>query len=114
MEVSHGVTVVDVQHRTERKFRNHRGVHIDEPEAWVLGDLPAALERSRAELESFGIGRANAGARGLDLVAGLGLHTIPMADELVRDVVSEGGVFNHTQGYACRVAEGCDGARREA
>jgi 2-polyprenyl-3-methyl-5-hydroxy-6-metoxy-1,4-benzoquinol methylase len=47
---------------------------------WMLGDFLFALARSRTELESFGIGRARSGARGLDLGAGLGLQSIPLAE----------------------------------
>ncbi len=46
---------------------------------WMLGDLPSAVERSRAELARLGVGAAGPGARALDLGAGLGLQTIPLA-----------------------------------
>lgn len=46
---------------------------------WMLGDLSLALERSRQELTELGVLPARRGARGLDLGAGLGLQTIPLA-----------------------------------
>ncbi len=45
---------------------------------WMLGDFAAVLARSRVELENLGIGPAEAGARALDLGAGLGLQAIPL------------------------------------
>lgn len=47
---------------------------------WMLGDFAAAIERSRAELSELGVGPARAGARALDLGAGLGLQTIPLVE----------------------------------
>ena len=47
---------------------------------WMLGDQSAAYARSRAELESLGVGPARAGERGLDLGAGNGLQAIPLAN----------------------------------
>jgi 2-polyprenyl-3-methyl-5-hydroxy-6-metoxy-1,4-benzoquinol methylase len=47
---------------------------------WMLGDVSLALERSREELTDLGVLPARKGARGLDLGAGLGLQTIPLAD----------------------------------
>jgi 2-polyprenyl-3-methyl-5-hydroxy-6-metoxy-1,4-benzoquinol methylase len=46
---------------------------------WMLGDIPTAFARSRAELESCGIAALGEGRRALDLGAGLGLHAIPLA-----------------------------------
>jgi 2-polyprenyl-3-methyl-5-hydroxy-6-metoxy-1,4-benzoquinol methylase len=47
---------------------------------WMLGDFALALERSRLELAALGIEPAATAGRGLDLGAGLGLQTIPLAD----------------------------------
>ena len=47
---------------------------------WMLGDLPSAIERSRAELRELGVRAARQGARALDLGAGLGLQTIPLVE----------------------------------
>jgi 2-polyprenyl-3-methyl-5-hydroxy-6-metoxy-1,4-benzoquinol methylase len=47
---------------------------------WMLGDLSLAVERSRLELTELGLLPAREGARGLDLGAGLGLQTIPLAE----------------------------------
>ena len=47
---------------------------------WMLGDPAAAYARSRVELESLGIGPARPGERGLDLGAGNGLQSIPLAN----------------------------------
>jgi 2-polyprenyl-3-methyl-5-hydroxy-6-metoxy-1,4-benzoquinol methylase len=47
---------------------------------WMLGDSADALERSRRELTELGIARANGAGRALDLGAGLGLQTIPLAE----------------------------------
>jgi SAM-dependent methyltransferase len=47
---------------------------------WMLGDPAAAYARSRVELESLGIGPARFGERGLDLGAGTGLQSIPLAN----------------------------------
>jgi 2-polyprenyl-3-methyl-5-hydroxy-6-metoxy-1,4-benzoquinol methylase len=47
---------------------------------WMLGDFSLAIERSRQELTDLGVLPARErGARGLDLGAGLGLQTIPLA-----------------------------------
>jgi 2-polyprenyl-3-methyl-5-hydroxy-6-metoxy-1,4-benzoquinol methylase len=46
----------------------------------MLGDVSLALERSRQELTELGVLPARRGARGLDLGAGLGLQTIPLAE----------------------------------
>lgn len=47
---------------------------------WMLGDPETALARSRAELASLGIGPAAPGARALDLGAGTGSQSIPLAE----------------------------------
>ncbi len=47
---------------------------------WMLGDPETALARSRAELALLGIERAHSGARALDLGAGMGLQSLPLAE----------------------------------
>jgi SAM-dependent methyltransferase len=47
---------------------------------WMLGGATAALERSRRELHALGIGPASAGRLALDLGAGCGVQSIPLAE----------------------------------
>jgi 2-polyprenyl-3-methyl-5-hydroxy-6-metoxy-1,4-benzoquinol methylase len=47
---------------------------------WMVGDFPAAIARSQAELRQLGVEVAREGERALDLGAGLGLQTIPLVD----------------------------------
>jgi SAM-dependent methyltransferase len=56
----------------------HYDGHLGPVYRWMVGDIMAAMERSRAELHAVGI---VPGATGLaiDLGAGLGLHAIPLA-----------------------------------
>lgn len=61
------------------RTRRHYATLLAPIYRWMLGDFPSALERSRAELAELGIGAARRPARALDLGAGLGLQTIPLA-----------------------------------
>jgi SAM-dependent methyltransferase len=47
---------------------------------WMLGDWEQALSRSRAELHALGVRAAGPDARALDLGAGPGLQSIPLAE----------------------------------
>jgi len=47
---------------------------------WMLGDFPTALARSRDQLRELGVTSARPRARALDLGAGLGLHSIALAN----------------------------------
>jgi SAM-dependent methyltransferase len=47
---------------------------------WMLGDFAAAVRRSAAELQAFGIVTAGPGATALDLGAGPGLHSLPLSE----------------------------------
>jgi len=64
---------------TERT-RRHYETLLAPVYRWMLGDFSSAIERSRVELRELGVGRAGAGARALDLGAGLGLQTIPLVE----------------------------------
>lgn len=66
-------------HKAPDAMRAHYETLLSPIYRWMLGDLSSAFGRSRAELEGLGIGRAREGARGLDLGAGLGLQTAPLA-----------------------------------
>ena len=67
-------------HTAPDAMRAHYETLLSPIYRWMLGDFASALQRSRAELEGLGIGRAREGARGLDLGAGLGLQTVPLAE----------------------------------
>jgi SAM-dependent methyltransferase len=61
-----------------RSVPDHYEKHLGPVYLWMLGDFDAALERSAAELDALGIApRQNVVA--VDLGAGPGLHTIPLA-----------------------------------
>ena len=65
---------------THERMRAHYQTLLAPIYRWMLGDFSLAVGRSRAELASFDIGGAPAGARALDLGAGLGLQTIPLVE----------------------------------
>jgi 2-polyprenyl-3-methyl-5-hydroxy-6-metoxy-1,4-benzoquinol methylase len=56
----------------------HYETHLGPIYSWMLGDLEAALARSAAEVDDLPLAVANPGAA-VDLGAGLGLHTLPLA-----------------------------------
>ncbi len=57
---------------------DHYQNHLAPIYAWMLGDLDAALARGAAELDAFNFPN-RAGGTAVDLGAGIGLHTIPLA-----------------------------------
>ena len=56
----------------------HYESHLGRIYAWMLGDLDAAFARSAAEIDALPLPAANRGIA-VDLGAGLGLHTLPLA-----------------------------------
>jgi len=56
----------------------HYETHLGPVYSWMLGDLDAAYARGAAEIEDLKLAAA-AGAAAVDLGAGLGLHTLPLA-----------------------------------
>jgi 2-polyprenyl-3-methyl-5-hydroxy-6-metoxy-1,4-benzoquinol methylase len=56
----------------------HYKTHLGPIYAWMLGDIQAALARSAAEIDGLHLPAANHGIA-VDLGAGLGLHTLPLA-----------------------------------
>jgi 2-polyprenyl-3-methyl-5-hydroxy-6-metoxy-1,4-benzoquinol methylase len=56
----------------------HYETHLGPVYAWMLGNREAALTRSNAELEEMALPAA-VNATALDLGAGLGLHSLPLA-----------------------------------
>jgi 2-polyprenyl-3-methyl-5-hydroxy-6-metoxy-1,4-benzoquinol methylase len=56
----------------------HYAAHLGPIYSWMLGDIDAAFARSAAEIEDLHLPEANHGAA-IDLGAGLGLHTLPLA-----------------------------------
>jgi 2-polyprenyl-3-methyl-5-hydroxy-6-metoxy-1,4-benzoquinol methylase len=57
---------------SENHYKNHLGPIY----AWMLGDLPAAFARGAAEIDALPL---PAGGIAVDLGAGLGLHSLPLA-----------------------------------
>jgi 2-polyprenyl-3-methyl-5-hydroxy-6-metoxy-1,4-benzoquinol methylase len=56
----------------------HYETHLGPIYSWMLGDIDAALARGAAEVDELPLPAANHGAA-VDLGAGLGLHTLPLA-----------------------------------
>jgi 2-polyprenyl-3-methyl-5-hydroxy-6-metoxy-1,4-benzoquinol methylase len=56
----------------------HYATHLGRIYSWMLGDIDAAFARSAAEIDELELPEANHGAA-VDLGAGLGLHTLPLA-----------------------------------
>jgi predicted TPR repeat methyltransferase len=56
----------------------HYNQHLGPVYRWMIGDVPAALQRSQAELESLDI-TPGATRLAVDLGAGIGLHAIPLS-----------------------------------
>ena len=59
------------------KVEAHYETHLGPVYAWMLGNLDAALKRSSAELDEMGLPSRHGEA--LDLGAGLGLHSLALA-----------------------------------
>jgi 2-polyprenyl-3-methyl-5-hydroxy-6-metoxy-1,4-benzoquinol methylase len=57
---------------------DHYESHLGPIYSWMLGDIDAALARSDLELESLGL-PSRAGGTAIDLGAGFGMHTLPLA-----------------------------------
>jgi hypothetical protein len=57
----------------------HYDRHLGPIYTWMVGDMPAAMERSREELRALGVRPASTGTA-VDLGAGPGLHAIPLAE----------------------------------
>lgn len=55
----------------------HYQTHLGPVYSWMLGDLDAAFARSAAEIDDLPLPAARGGA--VDLGAGLGLHSLPLA-----------------------------------
>jgi SAM-dependent methyltransferase len=60
---------------TARHYENHLGPIY----TWMIGDLDAAIARGRAELDELGLPASTQGAA-IDLGAGFGLHSLPLAE----------------------------------
>ncbi|MGA2708871.1 MAG: class I SAM-dependent methyltransferase [Steroidobacteraceae bacterium] len=60
---------------TALHYQNHLGPVY----TWMVGDLDAAFARGRAELDELGLPSSTDGAA-IDLGAGFGLHSIPLAE----------------------------------
>jgi SAM-dependent methyltransferase len=71
---------------TTLHYQNHLGPVY----TWMVGDLDAAFARSRAELDELGL-RSSVGGTAIDLGAGFGLHSLPLAE----------------RGYAVTAIDGC-------
>jgi 2-polyprenyl-3-methyl-5-hydroxy-6-metoxy-1,4-benzoquinol methylase len=56
----------------------HYATHLGPVYSWMLGNIDAAFARSAAEIDDLRLPEANHGAA-VDLGAGLGLHTLPLA-----------------------------------
>jgi SAM-dependent methyltransferase len=56
----------------------HYKTHLGPIYSWMLGDIAAAFARGAAEIDNLQLPEANHGAA-VDLGAGLGLHTLPLA-----------------------------------
>jgi 2-polyprenyl-3-methyl-5-hydroxy-6-metoxy-1,4-benzoquinol methylase len=56
----------------------HYAAHLGPIYSWMLGDIDAAFARSAAEIEDLELPEAGHGTA-VDLGAGLGLHTLPLA-----------------------------------
>jgi SAM-dependent methyltransferase len=57
---------------------DHYDKHLGPIYAWMVGDVSAAIERNRAELQALGI-RPGPTGKAVDLGAGPGMHAIPLA-----------------------------------
>jgi SAM-dependent methyltransferase len=57
---------------------DHYDRHLGRIYSWMVGDVEAALARSAAELDAIGLPARRPGSA-LDLGAGIGLHTLPLA-----------------------------------
>jgi SAM-dependent methyltransferase len=69
---------------------NHYEKHLGPIYPWMVGDLDAAFARSRLELDQLGLTAATNGTA-VDLGAGFGLHSVPLAE----------------RGYAVTAIDGC-------
>jgi SAM-dependent methyltransferase len=68
----------------------HYDKHLGPVYGWMVGDLDAAFARARAELDELGVLLATGGTA-IDLGAGFGLHSLPLAQ----------------RGYAVTAIDGC-------
>jgi 2-polyprenyl-3-methyl-5-hydroxy-6-metoxy-1,4-benzoquinol methylase len=57
---------------------DHYVKHLGPIYTWMVGDIDAALARSAAELDALPL-PSRAGASAVDLGAGFGLHSLPLA-----------------------------------
>jgi hypothetical protein len=57
---------------------DHYEKHLGPVYTWMVGDLDAAFARARAELDELGL-QSSAGGSAIDLGAGFGLHSVPLA-----------------------------------
>lgn len=58
----------------------HYDRHLGPVYSWMIGDVGAAIERSREELRALGLHRPGPTGVAVDLGAGPGLHAIPLAE----------------------------------
>jgi SAM-dependent methyltransferase len=58
--------------------QEHYDRHLGPVYAWMAGGIEPAFERGRAELDAIGVQRSNGGVA-VDLGAGFGMHSIPLA-----------------------------------
>jgi SAM-dependent methyltransferase len=56
----------------------HYEKHLGPVYTWMVGDLDAAFARARVELDELGL-QSSAGGSAIDLGAGFGLHSVPLA-----------------------------------
>jgi SAM-dependent methyltransferase len=61
-----------------RTVRDHYAEHLGPLYSWMVGGVEAAAARGTAELDALGV-RPTTGALAVDLGAGIGMHTIPLA-----------------------------------
>src|ERR1022692_2995140 len=57
----------------------HYENHLGPVYTWMVGDLDAAIARSRAELDELGLQSSMDGAA-IDLGAGFGLYSVPLSE----------------------------------
>jgi len=68
-----------LEERIVATVNEHYDRHLGPLYSWMIGDVAAAMERNRQELQTLGLRPGTSGAA-VDLGAGLGLHAIPLAE----------------------------------